>query len=445
MRLLGLSFKNAAIKWWRSLTLGFFIFSVSFVMVIAGSFITAARNKVDKVVTNGITGHVQIRSDQTMEGDMAAQYNPGWDALKPLDDGTLPAIKEILKDKFSEAVQYPMVRRSAFLTQEDKREETMLLGIDSSFVSYKDAFLLKEGRYLTPGADDEILLTEEQAASFKVKTGDTITVTTKNIYGLNASADLKVVGIGNYIMLSLFSYKADYVSADAVRKLAGLGAGEATDLLLFLPDRSLARDYIDRMAAALETAGIKDTVTRDEVLESKDLEVTDLDMKSDKAGGVLLSSFEEMGQTFKGISDTMFVLLNFLVGFLLIIVGILIINLVYMTGLERFREIGTLRAIGFSTSQVIRIFMGEILSVSLLSSLLGVLVSAGFAAVLGMAGVASPIPALDFMMGRTLNLEIDLKSIAVNMAVVLGFSLAASFYPAYRACSIDPAETLRTV
>lgn len=445
MRLLGLSFKYATVKWWRSLTLGFFIFSVSFVMVISGSFITAARNKVDKVVTNGITGHIQIRSGQTMEGDMAVQYNPGWDALKPIDKETISAVTKIVNEKFSDVKLYPMVRRSAFLTQGDKREETMLLGIAPDFDSYKEAFLLKEGRYLDPEAEDEILLTEEQANSFKVKTGDTISITTKNIYGLNSSVDLKVVGIGNYIMLSLFSYKADYTSENTVTKLAGTSKGEVTDLLLYLQNGDKAKAYVNELAAELKAKGIKYTITANEKLKSEDLEIRDLELDSTDAGGVMLSSYEEMGVTFKGVSDTMFVLLNFLVAFLLIIVSILIVNLVYMTGLERFREIGTLRAIGFSRFQVIRIFMGEILSVSLISGLVGILSALAIVAVLGMSGVASPIPALDFMMGKTLNLEIDPGSIAVNMAVIIGFSFAASFFPAYKACSVDPAETLRTV
>jgi len=203
-------------------------------------------------------------------------------------------------------------------------------------------------------------LTEEQAKAFNVRIDDSITITTKNMYGLNTSVDLKVVGIGNYVMLSLFSYKANYTCSDAVRELVDMKEGEATDIILFIPEKDKSEVCINSISQELKNSGIRYELTADEKLESEDLKITE-----------------------------MFTMLNILVIFLFIIVSILIINLVYMTGLERYREIGTLRAIGFTRFQVIRIFMGEILAVSLISGFLGVL--------------------------------------------------------SYKACSIDPAQTLRTV
>jgi len=447
MKLAGLSFKNATVKWWRSLTLGFFIFSVSFVMILSSSFIMAAKNKVENVVSNGIAGHMEIRSDQSTEGDMVAQYSLGWDALKPISSKSIESIRGLLNKKYPDVDTHLLARQSAFLTKEGKREETMLIGIDSDFESYKEAFILTQGGYLDPGRSDQILLTEEQANAFMVKDGDKITVTSKNMYGLNARAELEVAGIGNFIMLSLFSYKGCYTSSDTVRQLADMKPGEATDMILFIQGNSENNQLIKDLDKDIKSLGIACIITKDQMLDSDDLKVSDLDISdnSDEETGVQLSGCDEMGQTFKGVSDTMFTMLNILIIFLIIIVSILIINLVYMAGLERYREIGTLRAIGFTRFQVIRIFMGEILAVSILSALAGVLLSSGIVFTLGMAGIASPIPALDFIMGKTLNLEIDMKSILTNIALITGFSFAASFYPAYKACSIDPAEALRTV
>lgn len=447
MKLMGLSFKNATVKWWRTLTLGFFIFSVSFVMVISSSFVTAVKRKVENVVINGITGHIQIRSEGSMEGDMAVQYSQGWDALEPMGSSAIKGIMQVLDAGFPEISPALLVRQNAFINMEGKREETMLIGIEPGFDSYTEAFMLTQGRYLDPSRSDEILLTEEQAAAFKVGVGDTVTVSSKNVYGLNSSVDLKVAGIGNFVMLSLFSYKAGYASGAAVRNLMDMEEGEATDVILFLPDKEKWAAYAQKLSAELKSNGIKYVFTSDEKLKSEDLKITDLTFEDedDKENGVKISSFDEMGKTFKGVSDTMFAMLNILILFLLVIVSILIINLVYMTGLERYREIGTLRAIGFSRLQVIRIFMAEVLSVAVLSGFLGILAGIGTILLLGFTGISSPAAFLDFIMGRTLNLEIDFKSIAYNMAVITGFSFAASFYPAYKACSIDPSQALRTV
>lgn len=447
MKLANLSFKNATVKWWRSLTLGFFIFSVSIVMILSSSFITAAKNKVEKVVSNGVAGHIEIRSDRSAEGDMVAQYSQGWDALAPVSSRHIESIQGLLDKNYAGVETHLLARQSAFLTADGKREETMLIGMDPGFISYKDAFLLTQGSYLDPARNDQILLTEEQANAFSVKTGDKITITSKNMYGMNSRTELEVTGIGNFIMLSLFSYKACYTSSDAVRRITGMEPDEATDMILFLEDGPGNGSVMNHLADDINDLGIPCSVTKGQKLESGDLKVSDIDFgdSSNEEDGVQLSGCDEMGRTFKGVSDTMFVMLNILIIFLIIIVSILIINLVYMAGLERYREIGTLRAIGFTRAQVIGIFMGEILAVSVLSCLAGVLLSSGVVFTLGMAGVASPIPALDFIMGKTLNLEIDIKSILTNAALIICFSFAASFYPAYRACSIDPAAALRTV
>ena len=447
MRLFAFSFKNATVNRWRSITLGFFIFAVSFVMILSNSFILAAKNKVEQVISKGLTGHIQIRSDQSMEGDMVAQYSQGWDALEPLSTKTVGDITQIIEKNFPSVDSTALARKSVFLSKQDKREETMLLGIDPARNSYKDAFLLKEGRYLAPAGNNEILLTEEQANTFKVKVGDTIIITTKNMYGLNSSADLKVVGIGNYIMLSMFSYKACYTDSDVVRKLAGMNEGEATDIILFITGKGEIKTVMKELSQQLTEKGIKNIFTTDERLKSDDLKVKEISFgdKLSESGGVKLSSFDEMGGSFKGISDTISAMLNILVLFLVIIISILIVNLVYMMGIERYREIGTLRAIGFSRPQVIRVFMGEILSITLLSGLLGVLASSCLVILIGMIGISSPIPAFDFIMGKTLSLELDPKSIINIMVIIMGFSFAASFYPAYKACSINPAETIRTV
>lgn len=442
-----LSFKNATVKWWRSLTLGFFILSVSIVMVLSNAFITAAKNKVDNVILKGMTGNIQIHSQGSIETDMATQYSQGWDSLEPIGTKTITGIGEVLKSKFPVFKPFLMTRHSSFLVNQEKREETMLIGIEPGFDSYKEAFQLIKGRYLEPGATDEILLTDEQAAAFKVDIGDTITVSTKNMFGLNSQAELKVVGIGNYIMLSLFSYKADYTSGETVRKLVGMDAVEATEIILFTGDSGEEEAMVSKLSKELQNAGIKTLVTKYEKLKSEDLQVKEFDLSKldEEEGKVMISGFSEMGNSFKGVSDIMFTMLNILVFFLVIIVSILIINLVFMAGIERYREIGTLRAIGLSRSQVVRVFMGEIVFVSLMSSITGVLASAGLVLLLDALGIASPIPAMEYIMGKTLSLEIVPSSIMNILLIITGLSLAASFYPAYKACSIVPAESIRTV
>ncbi|NLN64161.1 MAG: ABC transporter permease [Clostridiaceae bacterium] len=445
MKLAFLSLKSATVKLWRSVTLGFFIFMVAFVMLFANAFITAAKNKVENVILNGFTGHIQLRSAGSREGDMVVQYTPGWDLLKPVEPGTLHTIREIL-------TQYPDVhvtrlcRRAVSLEANGKKQETMLIGIDHGMDSVKEAFLLSEGAYPSLSGNNEILLTKEQASLLGLGVGDTVKTVTKNRYGLKSEAELKVVGIGDYIMLSLFSYQANYTQLSTVQYLSGYSAEETTDILLFLPDTQDLHGMVKALSADLSRNGLDISVTAEEKLTSEDLIVADISFDEDEdEQGILLSTTEEMGEAIKAVTGTLFVVLNIFLVFLMIIVSVLIFNLVYMTGIERYREIGTFRAIGFSKPQVIRIFMGEIIAVSIISTILGILAGTLIMTLLNRLSVSSPLPFLNYIMGETLYLELNPYQMLINLLVILGFSVLSSFLPAYRACAVDPAEAIRTV
>ena len=208
-----------------------FYFLVAFVMLVLQCVYPAAKNKVENVILNGFTGHIQLRSAGSREGDMVVQYTPGWDLLKPVEPGTLHTIREIL-------TQYPDVhvtrlcRRAVSLEANGKKQETMLIGIDHGMDSVKEAFLLSEGAYPSLSGNNEILLTKEQASLLGLGVGDTVKTVTKNRYGLKSEAELKVVGIGDYIMLSLFSYQANYTQLSTAVSFR-YSAEELTDILLF--------------------------------------------------------------------------------------------------------------------------------------------------------------------------------------------------------------------
>lgn len=444
MKLALLSLKSAVVKFHRSITLGFFIFIVAFVMLVASAFISAARKKVENVIVDGFTGHIQIRSGGSREGDMVTQYSQGWDALKSIDAKTVHTIDGILAQYSGTDITH-LCRRSAYLEAGDTKQETMLIGLSPDMERFRQAFSLSEGRYPDQGGANEILLTKEQSTLLGLGVGDYVKVTTKNQYGLRSEMELEVVGIGDFIMLSLFSYNANYTQFGVVQKLAGYKDGEATDILLYLPDNRNMGTIVKELSGAFDKIGLEYSVTAEDKLTSEDLQVSEIDFDSDTDEGVMLSSADEMGESFKAVTGTMFVVLNILVVFLMIIVSVLIFNLVYMTGIERYREIGTFRAIGFSKAQVIRIFMGEIMSVSISAIILGILASSLLVILLNRSGVTSPLPFLTYIMGETLHLEPDPVQSLTNVLIILLFSIVSSFLPAYRACSVDPAEAIRTV
>ena len=96
MKLLLLSVKNAIYTWWRSLTLALFVFFVCLSLLLFAAFSAGLTDRIDNVIADGVTGHIQIRSDKSREGDMVVQQKTGWDDLVYIPLSSLAAAERML-------------------------------------------------------------------------------------------------------------------------------------------------------------------------------------------------------------------------------------------------------------------------------------------------------------------------------------------------------------
>jgi len=125
------------------------------------------------------------------------------------------------------------------------------------------------------------------------------------------------------------------------------------------------------------------------------------------------------------------------ISFLAILVGGLgVMNTMLMAVLERTREIGVLRALGWRRRAVMGMILKESILLSIIGAAAGVLVAFGLAALLNIA-MGSMMQGADFQAVWTL--EIFMRSII--LALLLG-SLGG-LYPAFRATRLQPIEALR--
>lgn len=112
----------------------------------------------------------------------------------------------------------------------------------------------------------------------------------------------------------------------------------------------------------------------------------------------------------------------------LIVSGIGIMNVMFVTVKERTREIGTLKAIGAKKSEILSQFLLEAIFISLTGGVFGVI--AGFFA----------IPVLKYF---------ELPSLPSINGVVLGLTFSVitgiffGFYPAWQAADLNPIDALR--
>lgn len=122
------------------------------------------------------------------------------------------------------------------------------------------------------------------------------------------------------------------------------------------------------------------------------------------------------------------------ISFLAILVGGLgVMNTMLMSVLERTREIGVLRALGWRRRRVLEMIITESLILSILGALGGIVIAFGLVQLMLSSPVIADLVPVQWTVGIFVR--------AILVALVLG--LVGGIYPAYRATKMQPVEALR--
>lgn len=117
----------------------------------------------------------------------------------------------------------------------------------------------------------------------------------------------------------------------------------------------------------------------------------------------------------------------------IVIGSVIVLNTMWMTVLERTREIGVLRAVGWSRRQVMATVLIESLAIGVAAMLVGAGLGVGLAELVARAPVTSQFVEPSFGAGP----------FAIAGAAALLLSVLGGALPAWRAARVSPAEALR--
>jgi len=145
----------------------------------------------------------------------------------------------------------------------------------------------------------------------------------------------------------------------------------------------------------------------------------------------LSSVTENIGQFF-GILNA------FLIGIgsiSLVVAGVSILNVMLMSTVERRGEIGVLRAVGVQKRDVIRMILAEAALLGTVGGAIGAVLALGAGFVLNQIVLSDPLVTLQ---------PINLLYLVLAFAFALVTSVLSGLYPAWKAASSDPVESLRS-
>ncbi len=270
---------------------------------------------------------------------------------------------------------------------------------------------IKEGRI--PESTDEVALEKHFASFHHLRRGDILRI---------GNGQFKVVGLIEIKEGAQIASATLYLPLVEARALLG-GEPDAVNLLyLRLNNPSLLNRVKARIASQIE--GVT---------------VTSSDSFLELMGGV------------SRISDQ-FALVASLVGLggaILLIIRAMLAGLV-----ERTREIGILKAMGWTGSDIKKQLMGEVFVQSLLGGIAGILLGYGISSLLGLLTISIPIPwelnpmpvfAREAETAARVRLPVNVSAglMAVSMALSVVIGLVASQLMWKRASRMKPAEVLR--
>jgi ABC-type antimicrobial peptide transport system permease subunit len=113
--------------------------------------------------------------------------------------------------------------------------------------------------------------------------------------------------------------------------------------------------------------------------------------------------------------------------------GLGMMSAMVMSVLERTREIGTLRALGWSRQRVVRMILGEAIALSLIGGVIGVLIGVALASAVGQIPGVGAFLAGSFTVGLLVQ----------GMVTALVLGIIGGLYPAWTAANLQPVEALR--
>ncbi|MBU2928916.1 ABC transporter permease [Winogradskyella psychrotolerans] len=189
--------------------------------------------------------------------------------------------------------------------------------------------------------------------------------------------------------------------------------------------RILAIDYLNQiMASAISEDDAPEAVTQvTEILRSQhklmDSEDDDFSVRS----------MEELISTFSSTSEMLTILLVAVASISLLIGGIGIMNIMYVSVKERTKEIGLRMAVGAKGADILMQFLIEAILISVTGGLLGVIL-----------GLGATVFIENFLNWPT---SVALYSIVISFAVCAVTGIFFGWYPARKASALDPITALR--
>ena len=205
--------------------------------------------------------------------------------------------------------------------------------------------------------------------------------------------------------------------------------GQDQDDLLIAPyttvqKRVLAINYIQGITAS----ALSEEYTDQAIDEITKILQTNHNIRIGQDNDFNVRSQQEMMETMSSVMDMLTVLLAAVAGISLIVGGIGIMNIMYVSVTERTREIGLRMSIGAKGRQILLQFLIESIIISVAGGLIGVILGVAASKIIALFGTPTAVSTF---------------SIVLSFLVCVFTGVFFGWYPARKAAGLNPIDALR--
>ena len=276
------------------------------------------------------------------------------------------------------------ILQSSF-TVNDSRRPVSAIGIDNNQISLADA-VVTNGSVYSNG--NELIIGTTASKSMNKTVGDTLNV---------SGETFKIVGI--YETGNFMEDRGVFMSLSALQNITN-STGTVSSILVKANNTQNANDLSNQIVKTYP------------------------DLSTTKS----MASMGRMNNGLQTISTG-----TWAISVLAILISAVIVLVIMVKSVvERTREIGVLKAVGWTNKKVMTMIIGESLIISLIAAVVGVIVGVGVVEILSTSHLLMRIE-------PTFSAALFLR--AIGVALLLG--IVGGLYPAYRASKLSPTEALR--
>jgi len=316
----------------------------------------------------------------------------------PFGDAELRAIETL--PQVEAAV--PIFYRPGTAEYRGETANVYVMGVKARDIEYfRQFYTIREGRFYSGEEDDVANLGYRVAYRLfdsQLNVGDSVKVNDRSF---------RVIGILEEVG-NAEDDSSVYMSLEKARDL--FDAGDEVTMMWVVAEN---KGEVDALAQRIEDL-------LEKIRGAKDFQVLTREQVAEQVGGI--------------ISIITFVL-GGIASISLVVGGVIIMNTMLTSVLERTDEIGTMKALGATDSMVLKIFMAE-------AGLLGMI--GGVAGLVAGSLISLAIEKVGMLyLGSSFQTLISLELIVLALAFSLVMGVLSGVYPAYRAAKLSPVRALR--